>query len=215
MTKNKLVIIFIIKLTSLSLIAQENNSLHYDLPEIKYGFGGGGSFGIGYSIFTGTLSEYVNNSASGNFGFIFSYDRFIYDIKLVVTNSDAYENYKHSKFHIPKDSTIQIFSFENTIGYSILDKKSFGLIPFAGVNVFNLSKPIENKSSGPDKIGFILGVCFDYKFSNTFGLTYMGDFIVGTRLSYNYINDYIDLNTSNINVSLYFRFWIRSYRDIK
>lgn len=211
--KSKFIKILLIILIPIGVKAQVSDSVYTYSPERKYGFGGGCGIGGGYSILTGDLSKYQPNYGTFHIGFNFVFNRFIYDISMLIGNVDANDGYSNNELTLIKDSTNQILEFENTLGYFLLDRKKFSVYPFLGITFFSMSYfNGDDEISGPYRFGEVYGCAFDYKFSNAFGDSYMGDFILGTRLSYKNLNDYANLNVSNLNIGFYFRFMIRSYK---
>ncbi len=196
------------------MLGQENDSINQYSPEREYGFGGGCGIGGGYSVLSGNFSEFLPDYGAGIIGFNFLYGRFITDISMVIGNVTSMGEYSQGDLSINRDSTIHIFTFENTIGYFTVDKEKFSFYPFGGIQVYQLSQfQNDEKVGGSGKLGLVYGCAFDYKFSNEFGENFMGDFILGVRIRNSHLNEYYGLNVSNLNLSLYFRFMIRGYRQ--
>lgn len=187
-----------------------------ELDTANYRFGGGASIGGGYFSLLGDGSEYLNNHASFNIGFVFSYGKVFYDFEMMISNAKAIKNYNNPSYIVNQDSMNQIFSFNNTLGYAILDNRKLCIYPFLGISANQLTefRIDRNDSDGPTKLGYIAGIQINYKFSSSFGKTYMGDFVIGTRLNLLILPDYAGLNMSYLNISLYFRFHIRSYQKL-
>lgn len=210
-----------VQATLFSIIAQnlqENelsvlDSVYQYSEEQKYGFGAGVTIGGGYFIPSGSLSNYQANAGLMQIGFLFSFARISYDMVFQAANSSSSNKYVYNELTIYADSITSSSSFENCFGYRIIDNEKHSLTPFIGFNIYTLAQRInDEKVSNSSQIGGLCGISYDYKFSNSFGSKYMGDLILGTRINYNFLNDYYKLDVSSTSVSLYFRFHIRGYK---
>lgn len=215
MKMNKSILLLLIGIIPcLSLGQAVSDSIYSDSIKVKYGFGGGCGIGGGYTILTENLSNYLPNNGSLDIGFNFEYDRFIYDFTMNLNNFNAKSNYAYNNTAILKDSTSQLTYFGNTLGYFIIDRPKLLVYPFSGIINMQLSQfSGDEKMEVYKKMGYTFGCVFDYKFSSTYDQEIQGDFILGSRFSYNMLDDYEELNASNFNLSVYFRFMIRSYRN--
>ena len=187
-----------------------DSSLITKYSSYKFKFGGGCGFGGAFVKPLGNFSEIRNDYGSGNVLILFSYGRIIYYIDIVLGNSKAHGTFQNSDLVIIEDSIVAVSSFENSLGYLVLDRRRVLAYPWVGISTTTVmqNNGIVN-NEGPYRTTGIAGLTLGYRFGDVFSKSMIGSFEVRSRIAYTKLEYYDNLDVSNLRIGISFIFHIR------
>ena len=108
---------------------------------------------------------------------------------------------------------VAVHSFENSLGYMIVDERRFLLYPWIGITSLNISSNREtdntDNNEGPNLSKPIAGLTIGYRFGDVFSDISMASFEIRSRISYTRLQYFDNLDLTNIRIGLCFVFHIR------
>jgi hypothetical protein len=116
-------------------------------------WGGGFGVNIGYSEFTGNLSEHFKNTASIDIYLEMLYKKYVMALEFFsVLGGKNRQDIEHNGFILPKDTSINIPNVYVSLGYKFFENKRIELIPMAGIGTSWIRPSLtdEQKKQNPD-----------------------------------------------------------------
>jgi hypothetical protein len=176
----------------------------------NFGYGMHAGFGKGFN--TGTIKD----NFPSTFNFIFGFDVAYKDVTLFLCgtlgSSKADQSY-NGEINIPKGERAGVAIGDVSLGYPVLNKAKFKLMPFAGLGFLEYSEkpePDETNYKSMAATGYLFGLNTDYKFRK--GLSFFPEtffqkreyveFTLRARLYVAHANLSPDMKGFSINLTL-------------